>query len=121
MKNDLYRSRLADQMLSEHLKAFGAVCVEGPKWCGKTWLAQHQAVSACMIADPTDNFATRGRIELDINYAFVNRKTPRSLIRQQMGLTASGRDGLRRGRIERTGRSPSLPDAVNAFSCRIYR
>ena len=34
MKNDLYRSRLADQMLSEHLKAFGAVCVEGPKWCG---------------------------------------------------------------------------------------
>ena len=97
MKNDLYRSRLADQMLSEHLKAFGAVCVEGPKWCGKTWLAQHQAVSACMIADPTDNFATRGRIELDINYAFVNRKTPRSLIRQQMGLT----------RWE--GRAPSRP------------
>ena len=65
MKNDLYRSRLADQMLSEYLKAFGAVCVEGPKWCGKTWLAQHQAASACMIADPTDNFATRGRIEGD--------------------------------------------------------
>ena len=74
MKNDLYRSRLADQMLSEHLKAFGAVCVEGPKWCGKTWLAQHQAVSACMIADPTDNFATRGRVELDINYAFSGGK-----------------------------------------------
>ena len=61
-------------MLSEHLKAFGAVCVEGPKWCGKTWLAQHQAVSACMIADPTDNFATRGRVELDINYAFSGGK-----------------------------------------------
>ena len=74
MKNDLYRSRLADQILSECLKSFGAVCVEGPKWCGKTWLAQHQAVSACMIADPTDNFATRGRVELDINYAFTGEK-----------------------------------------------
>ena len=74
MKNSLYRSRLADQMLTEQLKAFGAVCVEGPKWCGKTWLAQHQAASSCMIADPTDNFATRARVELDLNYAFVGDK-----------------------------------------------
>lgn len=70
MRIDNYRIRLADRILEEKLRAFGAVCVEGPKWCGKTWLAQHQAASACMIADPTDNFANRGRIELDINYAF---------------------------------------------------
>ena len=74
MKNELYRNRLADQTLSEYLRSFGAVCVEGPKWCGKTWLAQHQAVSACMIADPTDNFATRGRVALDLNYAFAGDK-----------------------------------------------
>ncbi len=70
VKNKAYRERVADKLLFDYLKSFGAVCVEGPKWCGKTWLAQHQAASACMIADPTDNFATRGRVDLDINYAF---------------------------------------------------
>ena len=74
MKIDNYRLRIADRILEEKLQAFGAVCVEGPKWCGKTWLAQHQAASACMIADPTDNFANRGRIELDINYAFAGMR-----------------------------------------------
>ena len=70
MKKEQYKARLADARLAEYLKSFGAVCVEGPKWCGKTWTALHQAASACMIADPADNFAIRNRVSLDINYAF---------------------------------------------------
>ena len=70
IKNDKYIPRVADARLVDSLKAFGAVCVEGPKWCGKTWTALCQAASACMIADPTDNFATRNHVDLDINYAF---------------------------------------------------
>ena len=70
MKKEQYKARLADARLVEYLKSFGAVCVEGPKWCGKTWTALHQATSACMIADPADNFAIRNRVSLDINYAF---------------------------------------------------
>lgn len=70
VKNDKYIPRVADARLVDSLKAFGAVCVEGPKWCGKTWTALCQAASACMIADPTDNFATRNHVDLDINYAF---------------------------------------------------
>lgn len=70
MKKEQYKARLADARLAEYLKSFGAVCVEGPKWCGKTWTALHQAASACMIADPADNFAIRNWVSLDINYAF---------------------------------------------------
>lgn len=32
-----YKPRLIDRKLEEYLNTFGAVCVEGPKWCGKTW------------------------------------------------------------------------------------
>lgn len=31
-----YRARIIDGQLSHMLSTFGAVCVEGPCWCGKT-------------------------------------------------------------------------------------
>ena len=65
-----YRPRIADKLLAEHLSAFGAVCVEGPMWCGKTWTSMRQAASICPIGDSADNFATRRRVEMDIQYAF---------------------------------------------------
>ena len=33
--NDKYKSRLVDTQIEKYLRIFGAVCVEGPKWCGK--------------------------------------------------------------------------------------
>ena len=76
MENTDYRPRIADKLLEEHLSAFGAVCVEGPMWCGKTSTAIRQAESVCMIADPRDNFATRHRVSLDINFAFADASAP---------------------------------------------
>ena len=74
--DDNYKPRIADKLLAENLMAFGAVCVEGPMWCGKTSTAIRQCKSACMIADPSDNFATRRQVSLDINFAFANASTP---------------------------------------------
>ena len=37
LKKEGYTTRLIDKKIEEHLKIFGAVCIEGPKWCGKTW------------------------------------------------------------------------------------
>lgn len=31
-----YLERAADRMLRDRLDGFGAVLIEGPKWCGKT-------------------------------------------------------------------------------------
>lgn len=31
-----YLPRVIDAKIEEYLKTFGAVCVETPKWCGKT-------------------------------------------------------------------------------------
>lgn len=30
-----YLPRIADHILKEYLEAFGAVLIEGPKWCAK--------------------------------------------------------------------------------------
>ena len=51
-----YLERAADVMLSDRLDAFGAVLLEGPKWCGKTTTASQQAKSIIKMQD-TDNAA----------------------------------------------------------------
>lgn len=40
-----YLNRVFDAQLSEYLEAFGAVLIEGPKWCGKTTTATQYAKS----------------------------------------------------------------------------
>lgn len=59
-----YRPRLADKKVDEYLAAFGAVCIEGPKWCGKTWTAAYHSRSEIYIGDPANNFQNRQLAEL---------------------------------------------------------
>ena len=46
-----YLQRTADEHLRERLNAFGAVLIEGPKWCGKTTTAMQQANSIIKLQD----------------------------------------------------------------------
>ncbi len=39
-----YWKRTADTVLKEQLEAFGAVLIEGPKWCGKTTTAEQMVL-----------------------------------------------------------------------------
>ena len=71
MDKQSYRKRLIDAQVELYLSTFGAVCVEGPKWCGKTWTSEMHAKSAFMIADPADNFANRQLAQLDVSKALV--------------------------------------------------
>lgn len=47
-----YYHRAADDLLSDLLQAFGAVLIEGPKWCGKTTTAMQHARSVVRLQDP---------------------------------------------------------------------
>lgn len=51
-----YFYRTADELLRKYLDAFGAVLIEGPKWCGKTTTAIQQAASVLRMQD-VDNRA----------------------------------------------------------------
>lgn len=59
-----YLPRIMDAKIEEYLKAFGAVCVEGPKWCGKTWTSLFHSNSKIFIGDPAGNFQNRRLAEM---------------------------------------------------------
>lgn len=50
-----YLHRNVDELLHDLLDAFGAVLIEGPKWCGKTTTAEQQANSVIKMQDPDMN------------------------------------------------------------------
>ncbi|MGI6258518.1 MAG: ATP-binding protein [Anaerolineaceae bacterium] len=49
-----YTKRLMDDILKRELDAFGAVLINGPKWCGKTTTARQQANSVLYMQDPAN-------------------------------------------------------------------
>ena len=46
-----YMPRLVDEKIEKYLKVFGAISVEGPKWCGKTWSSIKHANSIVYLDD----------------------------------------------------------------------
>lgn len=60
--NDLYKPRLLDKTLERYLKIFGAVVIEGPKYCGKTWTGRKFAKSEILLKKTTGE--TSNEIEL---------------------------------------------------------
>lgn len=69
-----YRSRLVEKQLDDYLNSFGAVCIEGPKYCGKTWTARSRAKSAAYLGDPTNSFQTRTMAELNPSFVLDGEK-----------------------------------------------
>ena len=69
MDRNLYKPRLVDKRLDFYLSTFGAVCVEGPKWCGKTWTCTMHSKSEFLVGHPAGNFANRKLATLDVNRA----------------------------------------------------
>lgn len=67
MEQGTYLPRVIDENVKRHLEVFGAVCIEGPKWCGKTWTSAFHSRSAVYIGDPKGSFQNRRLAELDPN------------------------------------------------------
>ncbi len=64
MKNKAYRHRIIDERVDRYLAAFGAVCIEGPKWCGKTWTSRYHCNSEYLVGNPDNNFQNRSLAEM---------------------------------------------------------
>ncbi len=71
-----YRARIMDEVVERYLETFGAVCIEGPKWCGKTWISSYHANSEFLMADPANNFQNRHLAELSPSLV-LEGETPR--------------------------------------------
>lgn len=64
MDKEKYIHRIIDNKISEYLQTFGAICIEGPKWCGKTWTSSYHSNSSIFLGDPAGNFQNRKLAEM---------------------------------------------------------
>ena len=76
MDRKKYLPRIIDNKIEKYLEVFGAVCVEGPKWCGKTWTSSYHSKSEIMIGDPSGNFQNRRLAEMSPELV-LEGETPR--------------------------------------------
>lgn len=76
MERKDYRPRLIDNIIDSYLEAFGAVCVEGLKWCGKTWTSSYHCKSEIMLGNPDGNFQNRQLAQMSPSLV-LEGETPR--------------------------------------------
>ncbi len=57
-----YKKRISDKKIERYLKLFGAICIEGPKYCGKTWAGRYQSNSEILLHKTTGE--TSNNVEL---------------------------------------------------------
>lgn len=61
-----YKERIIDKQIKQYLKLFGAISIEGPKWCGKTWTALNNANSVVYLNNVENNYNDRTLAKMNI-------------------------------------------------------
>lgn len=70
LRKEKYINRLVDKKIKDYLSIFGAVSIEGPKWCGKTWSSLNQANSVILL----DDDETRQKADLSLELVLNNER-----------------------------------------------
>ena len=70
-----YKQRIIDKQIEENLRIFGAISIEGPKWCGKTWTALNHANSVVYLNNVSNNFNERKLAEMNVDL-ILNKEYP---------------------------------------------
>lgn len=66
-----YIERLVDKKIDDYLSIFGAVSIEGPKWCGKTWTSLNHANSVVYLDE--EEIKEKAKLSFDL---VLNNKRP---------------------------------------------
>ena len=69
LTKEAYKDRLIDKKINECLKVFGAVSINGPKWCGKTWTSLNHAKTVKYI--DTNDKKLFNLAQMDVNQILV--------------------------------------------------
>ncbi|VWL85832.1 ATP-binding protein [Oceanivirga miroungae] len=69
-----YRKRLVEKQLDEYIESFGAVSIEGPKFCGKTWTGLSRSNSVIFMGDPKNNFQNRTLAKIDPSFVLEGER-----------------------------------------------
>lgn len=110
-----YRKRLIEKKLEDYLSVFGAVSIEGPKWCGKTWTSLRLSKSEVYMDDDD----VREMAKLDVKSIFNKDIEKKPQLIDEWHLVPTIWDAVRRecdkttekGNFIITG-STTLPDKI---------
>ncbi len=75
LTKDGYKSRIIDKKIEKNLKIFGAISLEGPKWCGKTWTALNHANSVVYLNNTSNNFNEKKLAQMNVDL-ILNKEYP---------------------------------------------
>ena len=78
-----YRPRTVDGQIEALLRSYGAVCIEGTKFCGKTWTSMNHASSVYALDDPRSDYRNYRLASADLDYA-LSGEAPRLVDEWQM-------------------------------------
>jgi len=87
-----YKKRLIEKKLDDYLSVFGAVSIEGPKWCGKTWTSLRHSKSAVYMDDDD----IREMAKLDVRSVFNNDSDKKPQLIDEWHLVPTLWDAVRR-------------------------
>lgn len=110
-----YKKRLIEKKLEDYLSVFGAVSIEGPKWCGKTWTSLKHSKSEIFM----DDYDVKEMAKIDVKSIFNNDLEKRPQLIDEWNLVPTIWDAVRRecdkttqkGNFIITG-STTLPDKI---------
>lgn len=110
-----YRKRLIEKKLEDYLSVFGAISIEGPKWCGKTWTSLRLSKSEVYMDDDD----VREMAKLDVKSIFNKDIEKKPQLIDEWHLVPTIWDAVRRecdkitekGNFIITG-STTLPDKI---------
>ena len=77
-KEDEYHKRLIDSIIEEYLQSCGAIYIEGPKWCEKTWTSAFHSNSEFFVENSDNNFGNRELARMKPSIV-LKGKTPRMI------------------------------------------
>ena len=92
LREKKYIPRLVDKKVEDYLSVFGAISIEGPKWCGKTWTSLNHSKSAVFMDD--DN--NKEMASLDVKSIFFKKLEERPQLIDEWHLVPSIWDAVRR-------------------------
>ena len=87
-----YKKRLIEKKLEDYLSVFGAVSIEGPKWCGKTWTSLKHSKSEVYMDDDD----IREMAKIDVKSIFNNDSKKKPQLIDEWHLVPTIWDAVRR-------------------------
>lgn len=87
-----YKKRLIEKKLEDYLSVFGAVSIEGPKWCGKTWTSLKHSKSAVYMDDDD----VKDMAEIDVKTIFKQNREKKPQLIDEWSLVPTIWDAVRR-------------------------